>query len=327
MRSLLPVELLETCSPAKEMNSAALQHALGRAIKVSLYIPCYNVEAYLAPVLEGVLKQTLALDEILVIDDGSKDRTREIAARYPVTVVRHEHNRGLAAARNTGILRARNDLVAWLDADCVPDPKWLEILTGALAGENVVMVGGRLVESVQRSLADRWRRAHMPQDWGATRLSNPKFMFGNNGLGRKAAIEEAGGYNERFTTNGEDVDISQRLRARGRDFVYEPSATVSHLRRDTVTSVLNAYWRWWRCGVNAYANGVRLRSVVATFCRAHFGTSFLELVGRDLKQREFELLPLDVLALGYMPYRDLRLYLEARLGTRAQGISAEVKAP
>ncbi len=309
------------------MNSAEQENIVRTAAKVSLYIPCYNVEAYLAPVLEGVLKQTLPVDEILIVDDGSRDRTCEIASRYPVTIVRHEQNRGLAAARNTGIVRAHNDLVAWLDADCVPDPRWLEMLTGALCGENVVMVGGRLVETVLTSVADRWRRAHMPQDWGSARLSNPKFMFGNNGLGLKSAIEEAGGYNERFRTNGEDVDLSQRLRARGFGFVYEPSAMVSHLRRDSIASVLSAYWRWWRCGVNAYANGVRLRSVVATFCRAHLGTSFLERVRRDLEQREFDLLPLDFLALGYMPYRDLRLYVEARLGPRAPRISAEVKAP
>ena len=309
------------------MNSMGHEDAMRTAPKVSLYIPCYNVETYLGRVLEGALQQTLPADEILIVDDGSKDRTCEIAARYPVTIVRHERNRGLAAARNTGLLHARNDLVAWLDADCVPDPRWLEILAGALGGNNVVMAGGRLVETVLTSVADRWRRAHMPQDWGDTRLSNPKFMFGNNGLGRKAAIEEAGNYDERFRTNGEDVDLSQRLRARGYGFVYEPSAVVSHLREDSVGSVLNAYWRWWRCGVNAYANGVRLPSVVATFYRAHLGTSFLERVGRDLKQREFELLPLDVLALGYMPYRDLRLYLEARLGARASDVSAEVKTP
>jgi GT2 family glycosyltransferase len=297
------------------------------APKISIYIPCYNVEPYLARVLDGVLKQTLPANEILVIDDGSKDRTCEIAGRYPVKIVRHEQNRGLAAARNTGILTACNDLVAWLDADCVPDPKWLAILTATLNGDKLVMVGGRLVETMLTSVADRWRRAHMPQDWGETRIDDPKFMFGNNGLGRKTAIEDAGGYNERFRTNGEDVDLSHRLRARGYRFIYEPSAIVSHLREDSVGSVLNAYWRWWRSGVNAYANGVRLRSVVATFCRAHLGTSFLERVGRDLKKRDFELLPLDFLALGYMPYRDLRLYVEARGRAHTPGISAEAKTP
>lgn len=307
------------------MSKAGQSGAATAAPKISLYIPCYNVDTYLARVLEGALQQSLPPDEILVIDDGSKDRTCEIAGRYPVKIVRHERNRGLAAARNTGIVTARNDLVAWLDADCVPDPQWLAILAATLRGDKVAMVGGRLVETVLTSVADRWRQAHMPQDWGEARVDNPKFMFGNNGLGLKRAIEEAGGYNEQFRTNGEDVDLSLRLKARGHTFVYEPSALVSHLRQDSVGSILNAYWRWWRSGVNAYANGVRLRSVVATFYRAHLGTSFLERVSRDLKRRDFELLPLDFLALGYMPYRDLRLYLEARLKNQAPRISAEAK--
>jgi GT2 family glycosyltransferase len=204
----------------------------------------------------------------------------------------------------------------------VPDPKWLEILVGELSDERVAMAGGRLIETVLTSVADRWRRAHMPQDWGTARLDNPRFVFGNNGLARKSAIEDAGGYDERFRTNGEDVDLSQRLRARGYGFIYEPSAIVSHLRQDSVSSVLNAYWRWWKFGVNAYANGVRLRSVVATFYRAHLRTSFLERVQRDLKQRQFELLPLDVVALGYMPYRDLRLYIaSAASGARVAYLS------
>jgi glycosyltransferase involved in cell wall biosynthesis len=295
------------------------------APQITIYIPCYNAAAYLPRVLDSVLKQTLPANEILVIDDGSTDRTCEIAERYSAKVVRHERNRGLAAARNTGLLAARNDLIAWLDADCAPDPRWLAILAATLSGDDVAIVGGRLVETMLTSVADRWRRAHMPQDWGETRIENPKFMFGNNGLGRKAAIQEADGYNERYRTNGEDVDLSDRLRARGYRFIYEPAAIVSHLREDSVGSILNAYWRWWKCGVNAYANRVRLRSVAATFCRAHFGTSFLERVCRDIKKRDFELLPLDFLALGYMPYRDLCLYLETRGRTQTRGISAEAK--
>ncbi len=87
--------------------------------KVSLYIPCYNAERYIARAIEGALRQTNALDEILVVDDGSKDGTREIASRYPVRIISHDRNRGLAAARNTGFRNARNELVASLDADCV----------------------------------------------------------------------------------------------------------------------------------------------------------------------------------------------------------------
>src|SRR6185503_18295272 len=104
---------------------------------VSLYVPCYNVERFIAPCVEAALQQTVAFDEILIVDDGSTDRTAEIAARYPVRIVRHERNQGLAAGRNTGIREARNGLVAALDTDCVADRRWLEVLLEEMADANV----------------------------------------------------------------------------------------------------------------------------------------------------------------------------------------------
>ncbi|MFZ0036770.1 MAG: glycosyltransferase family 2 protein [Candidatus Acidiferrales bacterium] len=294
---------------------------------VSLYIPCFNVEAYIAPVIEGVLRQTLPPDEILIVDDGSTDHTLEIARRYPVTIVRHDQNRGLAAARNTGLHRAKNEFVAALDADCVPDSAWLETLVATVSEPKMAIAGGKLIETVLTSVADRWRQSHMPQDWGEMRVVNPKFTFGSNTVARKSAIEEIGWYDERMRTNGEDVDISRRLRVRGYDGVYEPRAIVRHLRHDSVASVMNAYWRWWRFGVKAYANGARLSSMAATFYRAHFRTSFLQCAGQDLRQRKFDLLPLDAFMLCYLPYRDLRLYFEPRAKTRGSQLSSEVKTP
>src|ERR1700683_4929184 len=88
--------------------------------RISVYIPAYHVAESLPQSTESLQSHPLPPDEILVIDDGSRDSTPEIAARYPqVTLIRHEQNRGLAAARNTAFKTARNELVASLDADCV----------------------------------------------------------------------------------------------------------------------------------------------------------------------------------------------------------------
>ncbi len=170
--------------------------------KVTAYIPCHNAESYLSRSIEGVLRQTHEVDELLVIDDGSRDSTLGIAARYPVRVIRHDRNRGLAAARNTGFRNARNELVAALDADCVPEPDWLEKLVSRFDSEAVAAVGGRLKETMQDSVADRWRAVHMRQHWGEEQLRNPRFMFGNNIALRKSAVAEVGWYDERLRTNG-----------------------------------------------------------------------------------------------------------------------------
>src|ERR1700674_1993892 len=134
---------------------------------ISVYIPAYNAEEFLSRAIEGVLAQTHPADEILVIDDGSRDATAGIAARYPtVTLLRHDRNRGLHATRHTASRAARNEFVAALDVDCVPDPTWLAALMSHLKDSNVVGVGGRLTESVRRTVADRWRCAHLRQERG-----------------------------------------------------------------------------------------------------------------------------------------------------------------
>ena len=96
--------------------------------KLSLYIPCYNAEKYIGECLDGVIKQTYPIDEILIINDGSNDKTVSIASAYPVRIIHHNKNKSLAAARNTAFKEAKNDYVAALDADCVPRPDWLEHL-------------------------------------------------------------------------------------------------------------------------------------------------------------------------------------------------------
>ncbi len=279
--------------------------------RVSLYIPCYNAERYIGQTIEGALRQTYSLEEIIVVDDGSTDQTREIAARYPVRVVAHDRNRGVTAARNTGFRCARNELVASLDADCVPEPDWLEQLIPLLDDLKVGAAGGRLEETHLTSIADRWRQAHLPEDWGNALVVNPPFLFGANGLYRKSAWERVGGYDEgTFRAYGEDIYLCRRLRDLGYELIYSPLALVKHIKQDTVRSVLNTRWNWWRYGVQAYFQRIRLRSIAGTFYRAHFRTMFFELVAQDLNSRRYELLWLDTLCLFYMPYRDLTLYCE-----------------
>jgi glycosyltransferase involved in cell wall biosynthesis len=277
---------------------------------ITVYIPAYNVARFLPTAIESLLAQTLVPAEIMVIDDGSKDDSASVAQRYPqVAVVRHEHNSGLAAARNTAFRVARGEFVASLDADCVAEPTWLEKLSQHLREEKIAGAGGFLREGVRNSIADRWRAAHMRQEWGATPVRNPKFLFGCNNIFKRAAVLEVGGYNETMRTNGEDCELSRQLYGKDWELIYDPAAQATHLRCDSVKSILDTYWRWWKSGVNAYASGISLRSVVGHAVFVHFRYTFLELFTRDLRARRFELLLLDALLLGYLPYRDFRLWL------------------
>jgi glycosyltransferase involved in cell wall biosynthesis len=99
---------------------------------VSVVMPVFNGERFLAQAIESVLAQTWSPVETIVVDDGSTDRSADIARGYPVTYLHQEHS-CVAAARNRGVAGARGELVSFLDHDDVWVPRKLELQVDALA--------------------------------------------------------------------------------------------------------------------------------------------------------------------------------------------------
>jgi glycosyltransferase involved in cell wall biosynthesis len=213
-------------------------------VKITVAVPCYNGAAYVGRTIESLLNQSRSADEILVVDDGSTDESAEIARRYPVKLVQHEHNAGLSAARNTAIAAATGEILAFIDVDAFADRDWLKVL---LSGYNndvqVGGVGGQGVEVNVHSLADRWRRAHASQGHG-DRPKDVEFLFGLCMSFRLDALREVGGFNEAFRTNGEDVEIGIRLNAAGYRLRYLPGAKVYHQRTDDESSLERTMMAW-----------------------------------------------------------------------------------
>jgi glycosyltransferase involved in cell wall biosynthesis len=129
---------------------------------VSVVMPCFNGERYLRAAIESVVGQSRPPLEVIVVDDGSTDSTSEIAGTWgsPVTVVR-QANRGVAAARNSGVRLSRGRLVAFLDADDLwvenKLERQLEVLNsdldvGCVFGHAVQFISPDVSEEVRRSL-------------------------------------------------------------------------------------------------------------------------------------------------------------------------------
>ena len=99
---------------------------------ISVVIPVYNVEKYLEKCLDSVVGQTYGNLEIILVDDGSTDNSGAICGRYAQkdsrVVVIHQKNKGVSAARNTGLKRAQGDFVVFCDSDDVVNPAYLQIL-------------------------------------------------------------------------------------------------------------------------------------------------------------------------------------------------------
>ena len=211
---------------------------------VTVAIPCYNGEQYVGQAIEAILAQSRRPDEVVIVDDGSTDGSAVIASRYPVRLIRHEINRGLAAARNTAIEAAKGDVIVFVDVDAFADRSMLSTLLKHYERPQVGGVGGQGIEVNVYSLADRWRRAHASQSHGK-RAKKVEFLFGLCMSFRLDALRAVGGFNPAFRTNAEDIDIGIRLNQAGYTLWYEPAAIVYHQRRDDEASLERTMIAWF----------------------------------------------------------------------------------
>jgi glycosyltransferase involved in cell wall biosynthesis len=114
---------------------------------VSVVIPAYNAAAFLGDALASVAAQDCGPIETIVVDDGSSDRTAEVARSFqpPVTLIAQAHA-GPGAARNTGVAAARGEFFAFLDADDLWTPSSLALRLNALDERAVDLIYGQAIE-------------------------------------------------------------------------------------------------------------------------------------------------------------------------------------
>jgi glycosyltransferase involved in cell wall biosynthesis len=118
---------------------------------MSIVLCAYNSERVIARALDSLFAQDYPAElyEVIVIDDGSSDRTAEIVEKYPARLVRHETNLGRGAARNTGLDYIKGDVYVCFDDDCVVSPNWLRQLATGYRQPNVAGVGSALADSTE----------------------------------------------------------------------------------------------------------------------------------------------------------------------------------
>lgn len=277
--------------------------------KVTLYIPAYNVSAYLEKVIAAVMKQTYPIEEVLVIDDGSTDSTASIAeslsgkTTYPLRLVRHTGNYGLSATRNTGFREAGTDFVASLDGDCVADDWWLASLMANFTDATIAGVGGKLIEGEIHCMADRWRSIHLTQEWGTEVKHNPEFLFGHSNVFRRAAVLNTGGYDEKLRTNGEDYNICKALYSEGYSLIYEPDATVIHLKTDSMSTVLTTVWRYDHWGFTPTSGRILKHGL------KHLWEG-VEFLFSDIISGRWNIIPITIVYPYWSIWKDIRAFLE-----------------
>ena len=116
--------------------------------KISIIVPCYNVEKYLEKCLDSLINQTLRDIEIICVNDGSNDLTPDILKRYAASDKRiqiiNRENGGLSAARNTGLVHAQGEFVAYVDSDDWVDLNFYEKLYNSAKKYNAEIAVGSI---------------------------------------------------------------------------------------------------------------------------------------------------------------------------------------
>lgn len=226
---------------------AAVQHAYRAPLpappdpapRVSVVICACNAERTMAACLEALQALRYPNHEVIVVDDGSTDATPAIARRYPwARLIAHE-NRGLSAARNTGIAAATGELIAFTDSDCVVDPDWLTYLAWSFADPTVAAVGGPNLSPAEEA---RTAACVAAAPGGPTHVllddDTAEHIPGCNMAFRAAALARIDGFDPLFRAAGDDVDVCWRLQDAGLRIGFSPAAMVWHFRRNTVRAYL-----------------------------------------------------------------------------------------
>lgn len=216
-------------------------------IDVSIVIPAYQAAATIGACIEGVRTQRYPAGrrEIIVVDDGSRDATGELARSYAGVTVISQPNAGAAAARNRGWRAATGTWVAFLDSDCVPSRGWLSALLDAVAPNDEGAPAPLGAAGKTLGLDSGSEAAHFADLIGSLDaeryLSHPRWPFAPscNLMYRRDALAACDGFDERFVTY-EACDLHTRLREADRGaFVYVARAVVWHRHR----SSWRAYWK------------------------------------------------------------------------------------
>ena len=174
---------------------------------VSILIPAYNSQQWIAATIESACAQTWPKKEIVIVDDGSLDRTLQVARRFASKSVRvvSQANRGAAAARNTALSISQGDYIQWLDADDLLDPHKVErqirklddcpskrtLLSGAWA---YFIFRKRKAEFSPTAL---WKDL-APLEWLATKMGQNLHMQTDNWLVSRELSTAAGPWDERL---------------------------------------------------------------------------------------------------------------------------------
>jgi cellulose synthase/poly-beta-1,6-N-acetylglucosamine synthase-like glycosyltransferase len=222
-------------SPDRQPERAGPTNAEGDLPFASVIIPTYQRPAQLAECLDALHQQSYPSTrfEVIVVDDSGEPPAAPVVtafgSRLRTTVVRVARG-GPGAARNVGAANARGSILAFLDDDCRPDPRWLALLVGTVQQDDRVLVGSRIINALPSDLYAS--ATHCLVDYLYRVCNQPgshtEFLSSTGFAVSREAFLSIRGFDPSVRHASEDREFCQRWSRCGRRLVYNPEALVRH---------------------------------------------------------------------------------------------------
>jgi glycosyltransferase involved in cell wall biosynthesis len=205
--------------------------------RVSVVVCAYNAERTMDQCLASLAVLNYPDYEVIVVNDGSRDRTLEIAEGHGYCRIISQPNRGLSVARNVGAEAATGEIVAYTDSDCVADRDWLTYLVAKMEASHLAACGGPNFPPPEDNLVPA---AVAVAPGGPTHVlisdEVAEHIAGCNMAFRRDVLMQLGGFDPTYRAAGDDVDICWRFQDAGYTIGFSPAAVVWHFRRNTVAA-------------------------------------------------------------------------------------------
>lgn len=271
--SLLTVTILRFCGLWILSLSYGLVRPTGKSTedRISLIVPAYNEEKSISQCITSLLALDYPDFEIIVVDDGSKDRTFEIARTFeaPKVKVLHQENKGKSEALNTGIRASTGTIILTIDADTRLNPSSLTSISARFDGNpRLGAIAGNVKVDAPKGLLKRIQDLEYTTSIGYIRkaqsvLGAVLIVPGPIAAIRKDIIEKAGGFSS--ATFAEDFDMTLTVLKAGYKVQFEDGAIAYTIAPGTVIDLLKQRRRWYRGMIQVLAKNEDM------FLRSRYG--------------------------------------------------------
>lgn len=213
---------------------------------VSIVIACYNGEKYIKKCLDCVLKSNYAYYQVVIVDDASKDKSREILERYRqkenVQILYLSDNKGPAYTRNYGVKYSSGSFILFIDMDCEIEKNALKMIAqkfernhsiGAIVMK-LLMKDRKQIDNAGCFMSIFGYPYEVGTGENKNRYNKEQFVFGAKTAGlavRKYVFNKIGGFDEDYIIHGEDIDLTWRIWLGGYTVLYVPTVLGIHYQK------------------------------------------------------------------------------------------------